>query len=124
MDLLELHEKVEHARNRFAPNYRALIWRGHASRDGGQYQLDQLVVVYKKNGRFRLEYGREPAMLRAGAVRLLCPVLFERVAGHRSAAPTHSASPILPSALPPRAAGSVPSCLSWRWADAPQHRHA
>jgi len=59
-DLLQLHEEVEQARNSFAPSYRAIIWRGHASGDRAEYRLDQLVVVYKKNGRYRLEWGREP----------------------------------------------------------------
>ncbi len=62
-DLLQLHERVEQARSSFAPSYRAIIWRGHASRNGTSYELSQLVVVYKKNGRYRMEWGREPVAL-------------------------------------------------------------
>jgi len=62
-DLLQLHEEVEQARSSFAPSYRALIWRGHVSGNVGPYQLDQLVVLYKKDGRCRMEWGREPAGL-------------------------------------------------------------
>jgi len=63
VDLLALHEKVEQARKRFAPSYRALIWKGWVPPGSDQYQLSQLVVVYKKNGRFRVEWGREPVAL-------------------------------------------------------------
>lgn len=61
-DVIELRQSITEARERFAPTYYAVIWRGSASADGRR-SLHHLEVVYKKDGRYRVELYRpfEPA---------------------------------------------------------------
>ena len=53
-ELKNLKEKIEAARKRFAPTYYAIIYRGRVWPEGG-YHPDEIHVVYKKNGRYRIE---------------------------------------------------------------------
>ena len=45
---------IETARDRFAPTYYAIVYKGHIDRDG-KYNPMEVDVVHKKNGRWRVE---------------------------------------------------------------------
>jgi len=52
--ILDLYQNVEKARERFAHTYYAIIYQGTPD-SKGSYDLDQVTVVYKKNGKYRVE---------------------------------------------------------------------
>ena len=53
-DVLTLIRAVDKAREGFAPKYYAIVYKGSILNDGG-YQADEISVVYKRNGRYRIE---------------------------------------------------------------------
>jgi len=58
MGILDLYQNVEQARERFAPTYYAVIYTGRLRPDGRRDNLEWLHIVYKKDGRYRIErYG-------------------------------------------------------------------
>ena len=53
-DLLQLHQRIKEARERFAPTYHAIMYWGDRRRADNSY-LHWVLVAYKKNGRYRIE---------------------------------------------------------------------